>query len=144
MLSFKGHRAFSTKTSSRKGSGLAKKDKLTKSTLQTISGRTPWFGGKLVAPNDDAPDKIAGRQIRCCEEIRPQRTCQSKSRRAAGPQFVEGPFPTRPTKTPGFLEAERFCRQGSKCEVDCLSFCGEAVTAHDLLARPVIDVHIGA
>ena len=50
-------------------------------------------------------------------------TYQSESRRAAGPQLTQVAFPTRTTKTPGFLDAERFRRKGPKCKIDCLALC---------------------
>ena len=50
-------------------------------------------------------------------------TYQSESRRAAGPQPAQVTFPTRTTKAPGFLDAERFRRKGPKCKIDRLALC---------------------
>ena len=83
-------------------------------------------------------------QTRCREEIRPTRTYQSESCRATGPQLAEVALPTRPAKTPGFIDTEGFRRKGSKCKVDRLALCFQQVTAHDLRARFIVDIHIGA
>ena len=83
-------------------------------------------------------------RTRCREETRPMRTYRSESRRSAGPHLVEVAVPAGPAKPSGFIDAEGLRRKGSKRKVDRLALCFQTVTAHDLRARLIVDIHIGA
>ena len=83
-------------------------------------------------------------RTRCREEIRSTRRYQSESLRTTGPQLAEITLPTRPTETPGFFDPEGFHRQGSKCKVNRRALRPQVVTAHDLRAGCIVDIHIGA
>ena len=59
-------------------------------------------------------------------------------------KLVEVALPTRSAKTPGFIDAERFCRKGSECEVNRFALGRQAVTVHDRRACFIIDIDISA
>ena len=63
---------------------------------------------------------------------------------AAAPDFIEIARPSRPTKTPGFINAERLSRKGSKRKVHCVTLGRQFVTAHNFRTRLIINVDGGA
>lgn len=78
------------------------------------------------------------------EETRPTRKSRSRPRQASAAHLVEIPVPTRPAHPLGLLDAQGFRGKLPQREVDRLALRSQLVTAHDLGASLIVDIHVGA